>query len=108
MFHITKFSGICVIAQSWVNKLIELKKNTTLIYLPIVSTLFSATPHFDSYPSQSTYELDQGQTLTIPCSAKGNPKPDINWMKDQSPLILKLVCLHKMCFKILLCQIELL
>lgn len=79
----------------------------TLLYLLIETTLFLATPHFDSYPSQSIYELDQGQTLTIPCSAKGNPKPDINWMKDQSPLILKLVCFQdKMCFKILPWQIN--
>ena len=66
------FSTKCIL-QSYILLIINL-------LLSILFTLFSDPPEFVTKP-KALYQQAKGKDITIPCSAQGDPTPQVEWRK---------------------------
>ncbi len=51
----------------------------------VISTLIFSDPPFFIVRPQQYYQRQPTQSVTMPCVAEGDPKPDLTWRKVRQP-----------------------
>lgn len=59
---------------------------TVVFYSVLFCLLFAAPPSFTATPPQYVEAKEGGSTL-LSCSAQGNPKPMISWLREGEELV---------------------